>query len=161
MLDAIAWAEGTAHHPNNGYGIVAHGLVIRAPGHPELVGTVGTPNNPTTIIDFSGHPNTLVRFRQRRPRNTSAAGRYQFLRRTWEGLGLPDFSPENQDIGAVMLLQQEGAIEPLLEGNVEQAAFNARRQWASLPRSPHGQPTRRMSDFQRTYDDALARCLDR
>jgi RHS repeat-associated protein len=154
MLDALAWAEGTADDPNSGYGTVAYGTVTNSRHNPpELRG-----RRNVTISDFSHHPGIRVRFRQTRPNVTSAAGRYQFLEGTWNGLGLADFSPSNQDLGAVMLLQEAGAIEPLLAGNVRQAAYNARRQWASLPGSPYGQPTRRANDFQGVYNDALTKC---
>ncbi|WP_050596575.1 glycoside hydrolase family 24 protein [Mesorhizobium ciceri] len=56
--------------------------------------------------DFSRHPNQAVRI-QTGPnagRTSSAAGKYQFLGSTWDEqakeLGLPDFSPINQDKAA-------------------------------------------------------------
>jgi hypothetical protein len=44
MLDALAWAEGTADDPNNGYGTVAYGKVLRAPDTPSLSVNVTSPS---------------------------------------------------------------------------------------------------------------------
>jgi len=151
MLDAIAWAEGTAGDADGGYGRIVRGTVISAPNNPELVG-----QSNVTITDFTQHPNILVQVRQ--GLNSTAAGRYQFLNRTWTGFNLADFGPRNQDIGAVVLLQQAGSVNPLLTGDVRLAASNANGTWASLPNSPYGQPTRQMADFQTAYDNAFAAC---
>ncbi|MGH9956543.1 MAG: glycoside hydrolase family 24 protein [Pyrinomonadaceae bacterium] len=151
MLDAIAWAEGTAADADGGYGRVVRGTVLRAPNNPVLVGQVNV-----VITNFASHPNTLVQVQP--GLNSTAAGRYQFLHGTWTVLALADFGARNQDIGAVALLQRHRAINPLLNGDVETAVANARGEWASLPNSPHGQPTREMDDFQTEYDNALANC---
>lgn len=121
------------------------------------------PNNPrlvrqtnVTVTDFREHPNILVRVRP--GLNSTAAGRYQVLNGTWNTLNLPSFSAANQDTAAVMLLQNAGAIAPLQQGNVPQAATNANGTWASLPASPYGQPTRAMNDFVQAYNNAFAAC---
>jgi muramidase (phage lysozyme) len=154
MLDAIAWAEGTTGDADDGYGRIVRGTVLRAPNNPELVG-----QSNVTITDFTRHPNILVQVQP--GLNSTAAGRYQFLHRTWSGFNLPDFSAAHQDLGATILLVQAGSINPLLRGDVRQAAANANGTWASLPNSPYGQPTRAMEDFQVAYDDALTACQDR
>ena len=46
----------------------------------------------------------------------------------------------------------------MLRGDVNAAAAAARTQWASLPGSPHGQPTRGASEFEKVYNEALAKC---
>jgi muramidase (phage lysozyme) len=151
MLDAIAWSEGTASDADGGYGRVVRGTVLSAPNNPGLVG-----QSNVTITNFTQHPNILVQVQP--GLNSTAAGRYQFLNGTWTGLNLTDFGARNQDIGAVMLLQQAGSINPLLTGNVALAASNANGTWASLPNSPYGQPTRQMADFQTAYNNAFAAC---
>lgn len=58
------------------------------------------------VADLSWHPGIDVPIQQgpNAGKTSSAAGRYQFLKGTWEDqakkLGLKDFSPENQDIAA-------------------------------------------------------------
>jgi muramidase (phage lysozyme) len=151
MLVALATAEGTAADADGGYGRGVGGTVLKSPNNPALVGQTNV-----TITDFSQHPNILVQVNANL--TSTAAGRYQFLYGTWSGLNLGDFGSHNQNVGAVMLLQQVGSIKPLLKGNVAQAVSNANGTWASLPGSPYGQPTTTITDFQNTYDRALQDC---
>lgn len=71
---------------------------------------------------------------------TSAAGKYQFLKGTWDGVakqyGLNDFGPRNQDLAAVALLESRGAIPALLKGDFETAVRKTGKEWASLPTAP-------------------------
>lgn len=77
---------------------------------------------------------------------SSASGAYQFLERTWSGLakehGLTDFSPRSQDLGAIALLKQSGALDSIVKGDFDTAVKKANRIWASLPGSPYAQHTR-------------------
>ena len=77
---------------------------------------------------------------------SSASGAYQFLERTWNSLakqhGLNDFSPRSQDLGAIALLKQSGALDAILKGDFDTAVKKANRTWASLPGSPYAQHTR-------------------
>jgi len=149
MLDTIAWSEGTSGDVDGGYGRVVKGTVTNSKHNPpDLVGQQNV-----TITDFSHHPDLRV---QTPYGVSSAAGRYQFLSRTWNGLGLPDFSPGNQDIGAVMLLERHDAIAPLRAGNFEQSVLRANNEWASLYGAPYGQRTRRLGELQNAYNQALA-----
>jgi YD repeat-containing protein len=145
MLDTLSYSEGAD------YGTVVKGKVLKAPFNPELVG-----QSNVTITDFSRHPDILVQVGP--GLKSSAAGRYQFLYRTWQGLGLSDFSPDSQDAGGVMLFQGRGMIKPLLAGNVEEAILDGNREWASLPGSPYGQGTRSMKQLLKVYNAALASC---
>lgn len=72
---------------------------------------------------------------------STAAGAYQILSRTWDGLGLPDFSPANQDRAAVMLIKRRGALADVIAGRLWIAIGKCNKEWASLPGSPYGQPT--------------------
>lgn len=65
--------------------------------------------------------------------NSDAAGRYQFLCSTWRGLGLPDFSPYWQDVGAVMLIARRGALADVARGDLQSAIPKLRQEWPSLP----------------------------
>ena len=96
--------------------------------------------------DLSKHPNISKSFTQTdgKKNTTTAAGRYQFLKGTWDGvakqLGLNDFSPKNQDIAAIALLAQNGALPSVLKGDFKSAIQKSGGTWASLPSSPYSQP---------------------
>lgn len=106
-----------------------------------------------TFSDLSRHPQRVIR---KSGYASSAAGRYQFLARTWAGvaskLGLTDFSPHSQDLGAVLLLHQRGALPPLLAGNFPAAVSAARKEWASFPGAGYGQPERKLSQLQSRWN---------
>lgn len=101
-----------------------------------------------TFDDFSRHPNAQRKFKQKdgTTNSSGAAGRYQFLKGTWDSLqkelGLQDFSPRNQDIGALALLDQargksgKSALELALEGNYQGMVEKAGNIWASFPSAP-------------------------
>jgi muramidase (phage lysozyme) len=151
MLDTLIYSEGTGA----GYGTIVRGTVISAPYNPELVG-----QRNVVITDFSRHPEILVQVRP--GLRSTAAGRYQFILRTWRGLGLADFTPASQDLGAVMLMRQRNMITPLLNGNFRQAVHNGAPEWASLPTAQGGshypgQHARSIESLERVYNEALAR----
>jgi muramidase (phage lysozyme) len=102
-----------------------------------------------TTSDMTQHPNALVQVNSKI--KSTAAGRYQFLHRTWSGLRMPDFTPQNQDIGAVKLMLRRNMVAPLLNGNLQQSIRNGNIEWASLPGSPHGQPTKAMTRVEQVY----------
>lgn len=128
MLNLIADAEGVKHGYNTAFGNERFG-------------------------DLSQHPNISKEFTQTdgKRNNTTAAGRYQFLKGTWDGvakkLGLSDFSPKNQDIAAVALLAQNGALPHVLKGDFETAVKKSGSTWASLPSSPYAQPKKSWEDI--------------
>lgn len=144
FLEAIAWAEGTA------------GMH----GYRYLFGS--THKAPRLIQNFDDHPRLLTTFintqgiRQR----TSAAGKYQFIAPTWDGLAatnpeLKSFAPIYQDHAAYLLLSQCGALADLLENNLTAAIGRASRKWASLPNAPFPQPRRTLSSFLDHYEQYL------
>ena len=94
---------------------------------------------------FADHPRRkITRQLGGKPITSTAAGAYQFLERTWDGLvrqyGFADFSPRNQDLGAVALILGRGALQDVLAGRFDEAVRKCNREWASLPDSPYGQP---------------------
>lgn len=107
------------------------------------------------LSDLSKHPGILKEFTQTdgKKNKTSAAGRYQFLEPTWNGLakqlGLKDFSPKSQDIAAVALLAQNGALPHVLKGDIPTAVKKSGGTWASLPSAPdsYKQPKKTWSDI--------------
>ena len=107
---------------------------------------------------FSGdqHPNRLI---TAGGYSSTAAGRYQFLYRTWievkNRLGLEDFSPANQDIAAVDLIAQRGQLAKLLAGDFEGMLRGLGCAWAALPYATCGQRRRPLADTLRYYNSAL------
>lgn len=103
-----------------------------------------------TFDSFADHPRQTVRAAGL---VSTAAGAYQFLARTWDALvkryGFADFSPANQDLAALALIDGRRALHDVLAGDLPAAIRKCNREWASLPGSPYGQPTR-------TYAQALA-----
>lgn len=138
MLDAIAKAEGTFGRGDNGYNINVGGRTF---------------NN-----NYARHPEIMVQLSP--GLRSNAAGRYQYLSTTWKPLarrlGLNDFSPRNQDIGAVALIADANALNDVMRGDIQTAAHKLRGIWASLPGSPYGQPTLSTNRFMQGFRDALA-----
>ncbi len=94
---------------------------------------------------------------------TSAAGAYQAMcavpgkvkTDTWgdfiRSAGPHDFSPESQDKFAVWCIKRRGALDDVLAGRIETAVQKCAKEWASLPGSPYGQPTRTLQQALATY----------
>lgn len=128
FLDMISAAEGTTKH-----------------GYNTLFGG-------GKFDDLKDHPRILFDFTETtgKPNKTSAAGRYQFLSNTWDEqakkLGLPDFSPQSQDLATINLLRERGILPDVLKGDWQTAVKKAGPIWASLPSSPYPQP-RQSQDF--------------
>lgn len=95
---------------------------------------------------LNAHPNIKKSFRQTdgKVNYTTAAGRYQFLNSTWNNLakqyGFRSFSPQEQDLGALALIAQRGALQDVLSGNYVGAIQKLGKVWASLPSSTYAQP---------------------
>ena len=92
--------------------------------------------------DFSKHPNIKKKFTQTdgKVESSGASGRYQFINKTWNGVakkyGLNDFSPINQDLGAIALITENGALKDVQGGNFKRAVDKLGSQWASFPSAP-------------------------
>ena len=121
MLDLISYTEGTQA---NGYYTTFGG------GRQSSLAT---------------HENRRKSFKQTdgKTNTSSAAGRYQFLKGTWDSLakqyGLKDFGERSQDIGALALIAQKGQLERIVAGDIKGAAANLGNVWASLPSSTYEQ----------------------
>jgi lysozyme len=98
--------------------------------HPVLTGELSPVPLPTNICAASGLGPGCV---------SSAAGAYQFIKATWirlrNKLQLPDFSPASQDLAAVQLLDDIGALKLVQSGDIEGALAKASKVWSSLPGS--------------------------
>lgn len=130
FLDAIASAEGVKH----GYG--------------TLFGN-------QKFTNFGAHPNIRKSFTQTNGKTnvTTAAGRYQFIKPTWDGLaqqyGFRDFSPRSQDLGAIALIAENGVLSDVMAGRFQNAAKKLGGTWASLPSSTYAQPKRSWDQFNK------------
>lgn len=79
--------------------------------------------------------------------SSTAIGAYQFLYRTWRDIHAgsnPPMTPRAQDLAAIALIKRRGAYNDVLAGNWAAAIEKTNKEWASLPGSPYGQPTKSM-----------------
>jgi muramidase (phage lysozyme) len=114
------------------------------------------------FTSFTDHPRKVIAKKSRgKMLFSSAAGAYQFLARTWDEMsalyGLKDFSPINQDIAAVGLIHRRRALADVIEGRFHEAVRKCAAEWASLPESPHDQPTRTYWEAFAVYEAAGGR----
>jgi len=121
---------------------------------------------PATFSDFSKHPGIIGMRTNNGP--STAAGRYQFTKTTWEGLvkkhpDLTNFSPENQDKAAWYLAQEEYLKDTgqNLQEDLETADANTfakieeslKNRWTSLTGGIETNQTN--EGFRQAYTDAL------
>ena len=98
--------------------------------------------------DLSQHPNIKKQFKQAdgKVNSSGASGRYQFLNSTWNGVSkkydLNDFGGVNQDLGAIALIAENGALKAVQGGNFKKAIDKLGNIWASFPSSPYKQHKR-------------------
>lgn len=104
-------------------------------------------------LDYDGKPTFVKKeFTQTdgKKNKSGAVGAYQFIEKTWNGLaknyGFKDFSPRTQDLAAIALLKENGALPFITRGEFKAAEKRAGRTWASLPSSPYAQH-KRSADF--------------
>lgn len=138
FLDVIAYAEGTKGRGDDGYNIIfTHAQFTGYRDHPRQIKCSGS----------------LC---------SDAAGRYQFLSKTWDGvkknLSLSDFGKANQDKGGVYLARNRGVTN--MSQRLDKTAFATAvrklgKEWASMPGSPYGQPTHTVDALWKEYEKAL------
>lgn len=131
LLDTIAFAEGTKGYSQDGYNVL---FAFQ------------------TISDCNEHPNKTVCSGSY---CSTAAGRYQFLTATWNGLKLPNFRPENQTTGAMTLISwRKGDVpadRPMTATEFTNLMNKISYEWASLPPGRYGQPIKTMSQLRAEY----------
>lgn len=119
FLDMIAYAEGTDDY----YNIIFGGSLFES---------------------YKDHPNIKVKNGKY---SSTAAGRYQFLYKTWKelerALGLNDFSPPSQDFATIEILRRSYALKKI-ETNSDLKSFKEAvkligNTWASMPGSQYKQ----------------------
>jgi lysozyme len=142
LLNTIRYAEGTWKNGEEiGYRILFGGSMFHS---------------------FDRHPDRVMVS----PRYASAAaGAYQFMPATWNlvtrSMGLVGFHPENQDQGALFLIQRRGALPLADRGELTpELAARLAPEWASFPtlagRSYYGQPVKRYEELRAFYEQNLA-----
>ena len=128
FLDMIAYAEGA--------------------GYSTLFGN-------DTFVGFDDHPRKVIR---KSGYASSAAGRYQFLQKTWDDvapkIGATSFDPYWQDRAAVYLIKRKGALADVIAGRFADAINKVRKIWASLPGAGYGQPERQFDELLTVYIEA-------
>lgn len=138
FLDTLASrsAEGTAHRGDDGYNVLVGGGLFSG---------------------YKVHPNRSVYLPRYRVYST-AAGRYQFLARTWrvlqQRLQLPDFGPHSQDLAAIELVREKDALDDLRDGDFNAVVTKCRKIWASLPGAGYGQREAKLSALRDIYVEA-------
>lgn len=139
FLDMLAWSEGT----DNGR------QPTKSHGYDVLVGG-------GLFTDLSKHPAKLVRLSSKL--SSTAAGRYQFLSRTWgnlqKQLHLPDFGPLSQDKGCIELIRGRKALAAVKAGQFDRAVALCAREWASLPGAGYGQHEQSLEKLRAVYQKA-------
>lgn len=116
FLGAIAWSEGGGYDFKFG--------AVKGKAHDKW-----------RFTNFSTHPGVGS------DGHTTAAGMYQIKKDVWQfhgvkGMGLTDFGPETQDLIAVSLLKESGAMPPLFQDNFKEAMRKASHRWAALEQGP-------------------------
>lgn len=137
FLDAIAWAEGTARGPRSGYDVL---FGWPAPG--RTFNSEWSTDHPRILFDYTDLAGRQIK--------TSAAGRYQITRTTFDALvrKYPDrfagrgMAPATQDHMALTLIEERGALGDVRAGAFARAVSKVRSIWASLPGAGANQPER-------------------
>jgi muramidase (phage lysozyme) len=116
-----------------------------------------------TIKSLRDHPRKSYSFTQTngKKNKTTAAGAYQFLSRTWDGvatkLGLKDFTKKSQDIAALALIDARQGLDALLAGDIRGFISAVGPEWASLPTAPdaYSQPRVGWNKIQQAWDSTV------
>lgn len=148
FLDMLAVSEGTSTSPatkNRGYDVIVTGI----------------DKKPEVFTDYSNHPFDLGRKSKvinSRGLTSNASGRYQFMLKDWHHyraqLNLLNFGPESQDLWALQLIRERGAL-PLIDlGQFSLAVKRVSNLWASLPGAGYGQPEHGIAKLQAAYVNA-------
>ena len=137
FLDMLAWSEGTStiKGSDDGYNVLVGGKLFS---------------------DYSKHPRVLVPL-PRYKISSTAAGRYQFLARTWDAVvtnyGFKGrFIPEAQDLAAIKLLAECKALPAIKTGRIAEAIALAAPIWASLPGAGYGQREHKLAALLGIYE---------
>lgn len=136
FLDMIAVSEigtGLLLESENGYNVLVGGKLFHG---------------------YADHPRKRV-FISRLGLFSTAAGRYQILARYFDHykklLDLPDFSPASQDAIALCMIREQGAMEAVDAGHLDEAIKLCSNIWASFPGAGYGQHEQTLASLQESY----------
>ena len=99
------------------------------------------------LTSLAQHPGNRQAFRDQSGKRliTTASGKYQITQSTFRGIqkqyGLKDFSEQSQDLAAIALLKEKGALDDVVNGRWAEAIRKTNKTWAALPGSPYAQPS--------------------
>ncbi len=143
LHDSIAYAEGTEGRGKDGYNVgFAYRMFSSCARHPNMRTCSGS----------------LC---------STAAGRYQFLKRTWDStaraIGSSSFEPDNQEKGAQYLITKVRRVtipstRALSATEFSNAMKKLSWEWASLPPGRYGQPNRTQAAMRTDYCRNLGGC---
>lgn len=124
-------------------------------GYNVLVGS--TPQQINTFQSYKDHPRQLISVKMRNGATvmSSAAGRYQIMRATYDAyrlqLKLADFGKASQDAIALQLIAECKAIDDMEAGRFDVAIVKCKSRWASLPGAGYGQPENKIADLRNAF----------
>ncbi|MCW5837086.1 MAG: glycoside hydrolase family 104 protein [Labilithrix sp.] len=143
LHDSLAFAEGTEGRGKDGYNVAfTHRQFGSCARHPNMNICAGR----------------LC---------STAAGRYQFLKRTWDsvarGIGARNFEPENQEKGANYLISTVRRVNvpanrAMTASEFSNAMSKLSYEWASLPPGRYGQPNKTQAQMRSDYCRNLGGC---
>ena len=147
FLKMIQYTEGTFNQPNPYAVCYGYSHIIQNfSDHPTNTGEWNGKVLPNSYCAAVGLQNGC---------KSTAAGAYQFLRPTWNGiknkLGNIRFDKAGQDAGAIELIRGKNALTDIENGNLFQGIQKCNTIWASLPGSPYGQPTKTYAQCEKFY----------
>ena len=141
LLDTISYAEGTDRYPEGGYLTQFSGK---------------------QFTNTSAHPDEKIK--SKNGIVSSAAGRYQILKKTYTDIGMENMTPAEQDRGALKLIQRRlklkspEEVESYLSKNGidDKALDSLSREWASITDSTgkgrYGQPTKTKEQIRARFE---------